>query len=77
MGGLDSFQKLGVEIEFVTFKVLVNRYMSQWTGKDENYNRRANFWLTAFNDAPIKSIKPGQIEKVLNEYATGSMKEYR
>ena len=49
MGGLVLFQKLGVMVEFLTFKTLVNEYMGQWTGKDENFIRRAGFWLTAFN----------------------------
>jgi integrase len=76
LGGLALFQKLGVEIEFLTFKSLVNEYMRQWTGKDENYIRRAEFWLTAFNDKPVKSIKPSHIEKILRTYATGAIKDY-
>ena len=76
LGGLVLFQRLGVEIEFLTFKALVNQYMKQWTGKDENYIRRAGFWLTAFNDTPVKSIKPSHMEKVLSKYATGKTEGY-
>jgi hypothetical protein len=72
LGGLVLFQRLGVEIEFLSFKTLVNQYMKQWTGKDENYIRRAGFWLTAFKDIPVKIIKPSHIEKVLSKYATGT-----
>jgi len=50
------FKKLGVEIEFLTFKTLVNEYMGQWTGKDNNYILCANFWLKVFGDKPVKSI---------------------
>ena len=49
LGGMALFQKLGVEIEFLTFNSLVNEYTRQWTGKDENMMRRANFWLNVFN----------------------------
>ncbi|MCK5666342.1 MAG: tyrosine-type recombinase/integrase, partial [Thiotrichaceae bacterium] len=76
LGGLALFQKLGVEVEFLTFKALVNRYMKQWTGKDGNFIGRANFWLSAFNDKPVKSIKPSQIEKILEQYADGSVNGY-
>ena len=50
--------------------------MMQWTGKDENYIRRVNFWLTAFNDTPVKSIKPNHIEKILETYAAGKTEGY-
>jgi len=76
LGGLDLFQKLDVKIEFITFNILVNKYMAQWTGKDENYIRRANFWLTVFADKPVKSIKASHIEKVLEDYGAGSIKSY-
>ena len=76
LGGIVLFQKLGVEIEFFTFKGLVNEYMRQWTGKDENYIRRAEFWLTAFKDKPVKSIRPSHIEKILSKYAAGTIKGY-
>ena len=58
LGGMVLFQKLGVEVTFLTFKSLVNEYMRQWTGKDENMLRRTEFWLNVFNNKPIKSIKP-------------------
>lgn len=70
------FQKLGVEISFLTFKSLVNEYMRQWTGKDENMLRRASFWLNVFYNKPVKSIKPEQIEKILEQYAAGSVNGY-
>ena len=43
MGGVALFQKLGLDIEFVTFKTLVNEYISQWTGKDDSYYLRSAF----------------------------------
>ncbi|MFK5947980.1 MAG: site-specific integrase [Methylococcales bacterium] len=76
LGGIALFQKLGVEIEFLTFKTLVNQYMTQWTGKDENYIRRAGFWLMELGGKPIKSIKPTHIEKVLEKYGAGKVKGY-
>jgi len=76
LGGMVLFQKLGVEITFLTFKSLVNEYMRQWTGKDENMLRRAEFWLNVFKDKPIKSIKPHHIEKILEQYASGSVNGY-
>jgi len=76
LGGIALFQKLGVEVEFLTFKTLVNRYMAQWTGKDENYIRRAGFWLMELGDKPVKSIKPNHIEKALEKYGAGKAKGY-
>ncbi len=76
LGGIALFQKLGVEVEFVTFKSLVNQYMAQWTGKDENYIRRAGFWLNELGEKPIKSIKPSHIEKALEKYGAGKAKGY-
>lgn len=54
------FQKLGVEIEFLIFRDLVNQYMIQWTGKDCNFIGRAGFWLSEFNDKPVKSVLVNQ-----------------
>ena len=76
LGGVALFQKLGLDIEFVTFKTLVNEYISQWAGKDDSYYLRSAFWLSAFNDKPIKSIKPKHIEKVLAKYAAGQIVGY-
>ena len=76
LGGIALFQKLGVDIKFVTFRTLVNEFISEWTGKDDSYYRRSAFWLSAFNDTPIKSIKPSHIEKVLAKYAAGKIKGY-
>jgi hypothetical protein len=36
MGGLELFQKLGIELEFLTFEDLANEYMKQWSKKDPN-----------------------------------------
>jgi hypothetical protein len=30
MGGIDLFQKLGIELEFLTFTDLADEYMAQW-----------------------------------------------
>jgi len=76
LGGIALFQKLGVDVDFLTFKALANEYMSQWTGKDENTFRRVEFWLNVFNDKPIKSIKPSHIEIILEQYANGSVNGY-
>ncbi len=50
--------------------------MAQWTGKDENYIRRAGFWLMELGDRPIKSVKPKHIEKALEKYGAGKVKGY-
>ncbi len=50
LGGMVLFQKLGVKVEFLTLKTLINQYMALWTGKDENYIRRAGFWLMVFSE---------------------------
>ena len=76
LGGIALFQKLGIEVTFLTFKSLVNEYMRHWSGKDENMLRRAQFWLNVFNDKPVKSIKPVHIEKILEQYASGSVNGY-
>jgi len=76
LGGMALFQKLGVDVVFVTFNTLANAYMKEWTGKDENMLRRAYFWLNAFNNKPVKSIKPSHIENVLFQYAKGSVNGY-
>ncbi len=76
LGGIALFQKFGIEVEFLTFKTLVNLYMAQWKGKDENYIRRASFWLMEFSDKPIKSIKPIHIDKALDKYGAGKAKGY-
>ena len=44
LDGIVLFQKLGVEIEFLTFKSLLNEYMRQWTGKAAKSISRAEFW---------------------------------
>jgi len=76
LGGLSLFQKLGVNVDFLTFDSLVNEYMKQWDGKDENYTRRVKFWFTAFHGKPVKSIKPDQIQNILKTYAAGETEGY-
>lgn len=70
-GGIKLFKKLGVEIEFVTFKILANEYMLQWTGKDKNQIYRADYWLNEFGDTPIKSISTKDIKKAVDKFAQG------
>jgi len=76
LGGFDLFQKLGITLEFVTFKVLADKYMQKWSGKDENFIRRVGFWLSVFNDTPVKSIKPIHIKEVLDRYSVGTVNGY-
>ena len=55
MGGLDLCQKLGIELEFFTFKDLANEYMTPWTKKDplsqvrDDVQCGVNAWVT-FHD---------------------------
>lgn len=71
MGGLELFQKLGVELEFLTFKDLANEYMKQWSKKDPNQIPRAAYWLDVFGKHPIKAISTSDIRKALDHYAKG------
>ena len=71
LGGIALFQKLGIELEFTTFKMLANEYMLQWTGKDKNQIYRAEYWLKVFNDTPIKSITTKHIKKEVDKFAQG------
>jgi len=73
LGGADLFNKLGVDVNFALFKDVLNSYIKDWKGKDESMTARALFWLTIFADTPIKSIKPSHIEKILDQYAIGSV----
>jgi len=73
LGGIDLFNKLGVDVNFALFKDVLNSYIKDWKGKDESMTARALFWLTIFADTPIKSIKPSHIEKILDQYAIGSV----
>ena len=45
-------------------------------GKDDNYILRAKFWLMAFGDKPVKSIKAEHVEKILSKYAAGEVEGY-
>ena len=71
MGGLDLFQKLGIELEFLTFKDLANEYMAQWSKKDPNQIPRTAYWLNIFGKHPIKAISTSDIRKALDHYAKG------
>lgn len=73
LGGIELFNKLGVDVDFVLFKDVLNAYIKDWKGKDESMTARALFWLTLFGDKPIKSIKPSHIEKILDQYSRGSV----
>jgi len=75
LGGIELFNKLGVDVDvdFVIFKDVLNSYIKDWKGKDQSMTARALFWLTIFSDKPIKSIKPSHIEKILDQYAIGSV----
>jgi integrase len=71
MGGLDLFQKLGIELEFLTFEDLANEYMKQWSKKDPNQIPRTTYWLAVFGKQPIKAISTDDIRKALDHYAKG------
>ncbi|MFA6163241.1 MAG: hypothetical protein WC685_07420 [Methylobacter sp.] len=69
MGGLGLFQKLGIELELLTFKDLANEYMKQWSKKDSNQIPRTAYWLEVFGNQPIKAISTSDISKALDHYA--------
>lgn len=71
MGGLDLFQKLGIELEFLTFEDLANEYMKQWSKKDPNQIPRTAYWLDVYGKRPIKAISTSDIRKALDHYAKG------
>lgn len=71
MGGVDLFQKLGIELEFLTFEDLANEYMKQWSKKDPNQIPRTAYWLDVFGKRPIKAISTSDIRKALDHYAKG------
>jgi integrase len=71
MGGLELFQKLGIELEFLTFKDLADEYMKQWAKKDPNQIPRTAYWLNIFGKHPIKAISTSDIRKALDHYAKG------
>ncbi len=69
LGGKWLFQKLGIELEFMTFEMLADEYMQQWKGKDRNQVYRALYWQETFNDTPIKSISTKLIKKAVKDFA--------
>jgi integrase len=71
MGGMSLFQKLGIELEFITFEDLANEYMKQWSKKDPNQLPRTAYWLDVFGKCPIKAISTSDIRKSLDHYAKG------
>lgn len=71
MGGLDLFQKLGIELEFLTFKDLADEYIKQWSKKDPNQIPRTAYWLNILGKHPIKAISTSDIRKALDHYAKG------
>lgn len=70
LGGVDLFEKLGVDLNFVTFDFLVNEYMTGWSGKDKNQLNRAHYWLKEFGDTPIRAIKPKHVRKAIEKLST-------
>lgn len=67
LGGPELFQKLGVELNFIRFDALVNEYMADWAGKDNNQLSRAAYWLEEFGDTPIKAIKSKHVRKAIEK----------
>lgn len=68
LGGKWLFQKLGIELEFLTFEALADEYMRQWKGKDRNQVYRALYWQDTFKDTPIKSITHKQVKKSIKDF---------
>lgn len=63
LGGAWLFQKLGIELDFMTFEGLADEYIQQWKGKDPNQVYRALHWHKVFNNTPIKSITTKDVKK--------------
>jgi len=68
LGGAWLFEKLGIELDFMTFETLADEYMRQWKGKDRNQVYRAMYWQNTFADTPIKSITPKQVKKAIKTF---------
>jgi integrase len=68
LGGQWLFQKLGIELEFMTFESLADEYMRQWKGKDKNQVYRALYWQETFKDTPIKRITTKQVKKAIKTF---------
>jgi len=73
LGGKALFEKLGVELKFITFEMLADQYMRQWTGKDKSQIGRALFWSDLFKDKPIKTITKKMIKKAIDKFASSGM----
>ncbi len=69
LGGAWLFQKLGIELDFMTFEDLADEYMRQWAGKDPNQVYRALYWQEVFNDTPIKSITSKDVKKSVKVFS--------
>ena len=72
-GGRDVFSKLGIELDFLTFRELVDEYISKWNKKDENQIPRALYWQEVFKSKPIKAITSPDVRKALDHYAKGKV----
>ena len=68
-GGIELFNKLGIDLEFIVFSDLVTEYTKQWNGKDRNQIIRANYWAGIFSSVPIKSIKTKQVRRAIDTLA--------
>ncbi len=68
LGGAWLFEKLGIELAFMTFETLADEYMRQWQGKDKNQVYRALYWQEEFNNTPIKSISSKQVKKAVKVF---------
>jgi len=77
LGGLKLFTKLKINIEFITFQDLHNKYMAQWMGKDQvNQAIRARYWLSIFENKAIKDIKAKHIRTAINTLKSGVFDSY-
>ena len=73
LGGKALFEKLGVELKFITFEMLADQYLRQWTGKDKSQINRALFWSDTFNELPIKMITKKMVRKAVDKFANSGM----
>ena len=69
LGGQALFKKLGVDLSIISFAMLADEYMQQWTGKDKNQINRAQYWSEIFGDLPIKSITRKRVKKAIDKFA--------
>ncbi len=87
LGGIELFNKLGVDVDILTFHELANVYfngftdrhgykISGWQGKDWiNQQARVHYWAEVFGYTPVKSISPDNVRKHINEYAAGTVRK--